>query len=135
MFLLFEAPRAGPSCCPEIAGCRKMFYVEERLENDLRRTRMTNAETPARQRRPKEETARLGDETYRRDVKAQVEADHDGEYVAIDVDSGDWAVAGSELAASDSLRAQCPDAINVWLLRVGYRAVASIGGGSLRRAE
>ena len=96
---------------------------------------MANAETPARERRPKEETARLGDEMYRRDVKAQVEADHDGEYVAIDVDSGIWAIAGSELAASDSLRAQCPDAINVWLLRVGYRAVASIGGGSLRRAE
>ena len=96
---------------------------------------MANAETAARQRRPKEETARLGDEMYRRDVKAQVEADHDGEYVAIDVDSGSWAIAGSELAASDSLWAQCPDAINVWLLRVGYRAVASIGGGSLRRAE
>ncbi len=49
---------------------------------------MANAETPARRRRPKEETARLGDEIYRRDVKAQVEADRDGEYVAIDVDSG-----------------------------------------------
>ena len=96
---------------------------------------MANAETPARQRRPREETARLGDEIYRRDVKAQVEADHDGEYVAIDVDSGNWAIAGSELAASDSLRAQRPDALNVWLHRVGYRAVASIGGGSLRRAE
>ena len=96
---------------------------------------MTNAETAARQRRPKEETARLGDEIYRRDIRAQMEADHDGEYVAIDVDSGNWAIAKSELAASDSLRAQCPDAIDVWLLRVGYRAVASIGGGSLRRAE
>ena len=96
---------------------------------------MANAATPARQRRPKDETARLGDEIYRRDVKAQVEADHDGEYVAIDVDSGNWAIAESELAASDSLRAQRPDALNVWLLRVGYRAVASIGGGSLRRAE
>ena len=96
---------------------------------------MASAETPARQRRPKEQTARLGDEMYRRHVKAQAEADHDGEYVAIDVDSGNWAIAGSELAASDSLRTQCPDAINVWLLRVGYRAVASIGGGSLRRAE
>ena len=96
---------------------------------------MTNAEIPARQRRPKEETARFGDEIYSRDVKAQVEADHDGEYVAIDVDSGSWAIAESELAASDKLRAQCPEAINVWLLRVGYRAVASIGGGSLRRGE
>ena len=96
---------------------------------------MANAETPARRRRPKEETARLGDEIYRRDVKAQVEADRDGEYVAIDVDSGNWAAAESELAASDLLLAQCPDAIDVWLLRVGYRAVASIGGGPLRRAE
>ena len=94
-----------------------------------------NAETVARQRRPKGETARLGDEIYRRHIKTQVETEHDGEYVAIDVDSGKWAVAGSELAASDSLRAQRPDAINVWLLRVGYRAVASIGGGSLRRGE
>ena len=96
---------------------------------------MVNAETPARERRPKEETARLGDEIYRRDIKAQVEAGHDGDYVAIDVDSGNWAIAESELAASDSLRSQCPDATDVWLLRVGYRAVASIGGGSLRRAD
>ena len=96
---------------------------------------MTNSETAARQRRPKEETARLGDEIYRRDIRAQVEADHDGEYVAIDVNSGNWAIAESELAASDLLLAQCPDAIDVWLLRVGYRAVASIGGGSLRRTE
>ena len=96
---------------------------------------MMNPETPARQRRPKEETARLGDEIYRRHVKSQVESSYDGDYVAIDVDSGNWAVAESELAASDSLLAQCPNAIDVWLLRVGYRAVASIGGGSLRRAE
>ena len=93
-----------------------------------------NVETPARERRPKEETARLGDEIYRRDVKAQVEAAHDGDYVAIDLDSGNWSVAESEIAASDSLLAQCPNAIDVWLLCVGYRAVASIGGGSLRRA-
>ena len=85
---------------------------------------MTNSETAARQRRPKEETARLGDEIYRRDIRAQVEADHDGEYVAIDVNSGNWAIAESELAASDLLLAQCPDAIDVWLLRVGLQ-----GGG------
>ena len=96
---------------------------------------MVNAETATRGRRPKEETARLGDEIYRRDVKAHVEDGHDGEYVAIDVDSGRWAVAESELAASDSLLAQCPNTVDVWLLRVGYRAVASIGGGSLRRVE
>ena len=101
----------------------------------MTRGAIVTAETATRARRPKEETARLGDEIYRRDVKAQVEVGHDGEYVAIDVDSGHWAVAESELAASDRLLAHCPNAIDVWLLRVGYRAVASIGGGSLRSAD
>ncbi len=95
---------------------------------------MAHAKTPARQRRPKEETARLGDEIYERDIRRQVEADHHGKVIAIDVDSGDYAIAESELAASDGLREKRPDAIDVWLLRVGYRAVASIGG-ALRRAE
>ena len=89
--------------------------------------------TPTMRTRPKDEIARLGDEIYERDVRRQVVADHDGEYVAIDVESGSWAVAGSELAAAKRLRTQQPGAINVWLLRVGYRAVASIGGGAPRR--
>ena len=96
---------------------------------------MVNAETPARQRRPKEETARLGDEIYRRDVKAQVEAGHDGEYVAIDVDSGDWAVADDLRAAAKRLRELRPGAIDVWLLRVGHRALHHFGGRPLRSAE
>ena len=40
------------------------------------------AATPVR--RPKNETARLGDEIYEWDIRPQVEADHHGEYVAID---------------------------------------------------
>ena len=88
-----------------------------------------------RGRRPKEEIARLGDEIYERNIRRKVEAEHDGEFLAIDVDSGNWAMGESELAASDSLRAKCPDAIDVWLLRVGYRAVASIGGGAPRRSK
>ena len=101
---------------------------------------MRDAETPAPTQssrptaptRPLEEIARLGDETYERVIRSQVEAAHHGEYVAIDVDSGVWAMADSELAAAECLRSQRPGAPNVWLLRVGYRAIASIGGGSLR---
>ena len=84
---------------------------------------MANAETPPRQRRPKEETTRLGREIYERHVKAQVEADHDGEYVAIDVDCGSRAMSDDVIAASDSLRAQRPDAADVYPLRTGYLAV------------
>ena len=82
--------------------------------------------------RPKDEIARLGDEIYERDIRSQVEADHHGEIVSIDVESGGWAIGDSILEAVDRLRAQCPDAINVWSLRVGYRAVHKFGGRSAR---
>ena len=85
-------------------------------------------------RRPAQETARLGDEAYERDIRPQVEATHHGEVVAIDVDSGSWAIADSVLGAAGLLRVQCPGATNVWSVRVGHRAVYSFGGSSVRRA-
>ena len=82
--------------------------------------------------RPKEETARLGKEMYERDIRPLVEADHRGQVVAIDVDSGDYAIANTASAAAKRLRAQRPDA-GVWLMRVGYRTLRHFGGSSLRR--
>ena len=96
---------------------------------------MTYAMTPARPRRPKEETARLGDEIYERDIKATVEADHHGEFVSIDVDSGSWAISDDLLTAAERLREQSPDAIDVWSVRVGHRALHHFGGRPLRRPE
>ena len=86
-------------------------------------------------RRPAEEIARLGDAIYERDIRREVEDAHDGDFVAIDVESGSWVLAESELGAAERLRERQPHAINVWLLRVGYRAIASIGGGSLRSSR
>lgn len=86
-------------------------------------------------RRPREETARLGDEIYERDIRTQVEADHRGDVVAIDVESGSWAVGDNVIAATDQLRAKRPGAIDVWLLRVGNRALYHFGGRPLRRSE
>ena len=83
--------------------------------------------------RPKEETARLGDEIYERDIRPKVESDHVGEVVAIDVESGSWAIGEDEIVATDRLQAQRPDAYDIWCLRVGYRALYSFGGGSLAR--
>ncbi len=85
-------------------------------------------------RRPAEETARLGDEIYERDIRPRVEATHHGEIVAIDVESGSWAIADSVLGAAELLREQCPNATNVWSVRVGYRALYSFGGSSVRSA-
>ena len=89
--------------------------------------------TPAR--RPAKETARLGDEIYERDIRPRVEADHHGAYVAIDVDSGSWAVADSILAAAERLREQCPKAHDVCTVRVGFRALHHFGGPPLPRSD
>ena len=94
---------------------------------------MSEAGTPARQRRPRKEAVRLGKEIYQRDILPHVEADHFGEYVAIDVDSGNWVVADREIAAAERMRAMCPGAVNVLMERVGYRALRSFGAGSMRR--
>ena len=94
---------------------------------------MAHAQTPARRRRPRKEAVRLGKEMYERDILPQVEVDHLGDYVAIDVETGGWAVADTTRVAVERLRAQHPDAVDVVCERVGYRALRSFGAGSLRR--
>ena len=101
---------------------------------------MRDADTPAPTQeavdrrlptRPREEIARLGREIYERDIRRQVETDHHGQVVAIDVESGSWAIDDEVLEAVDCLRAQRPEAVDVLMKRVGYRALAHIGGSSL----
>lgn len=96
---------------------------------------MRNAEIPAPTQSPRpnaqtlsrDEVARLGKEIYERDIRMQVEANHYGEVVAIDVDSGGWIIGEEVLEAVDCLRRQRPDATNVLLERVGYRALDNLG--------
>ncbi len=85
--------------------------------------------------RSADEIARLGDEIYERDIRPQVEAEHHGEYVAIDVESGCWGLSDDLRGAREQLRATQPDAADVWLLRVGHRTLHHIGGRPLRPAE
>ena len=85
--------------------------------------------------RPKDETARLGKEIYERDIRPVVEADHDGDVVAIDVESGNWAIGHEAPEAVGRLRNQCPEAHDILCLRVGRIAVYSFGGSMLRRPE
>ena len=88
--------------------------------------------TPAR--RPAEETGRLGDEIYERDIRPQVEETHHGKIVAIDVDSGEYAIDDTGRAAAKRLLVRDPDA-DIWCLRVGYGVLRHFGGRPLRRSE
>ncbi len=94
---------------------------------------MTNAKTPERHRRPREEAVRLGKEIYERDIRQKVEDAHHGEIISIDVESGDWAIGDSVIAATDSLWAQHPDAVDIYSLRIGYGVLRHFGGRPLRR--
>ena len=66
-------------------------------------------------------------EIYERDIRHLVEADHQGEVIAIDVGSGNYALGKNTIAASESLRDQHPGA-QVWLMRVGHSGAVSLRG-------
>ena len=84
--------------------------------------------------RTAKEAGILGDEIYERNIKRQVEDAHHGKIVAIDVNSGDYAIGDTVSAASKRLRKRLPDA-DVWSVRVGYRTLRNFGGRPLRSAE
>jgi len=74
----------------------------------------------------KEEFARLGNEIYKRDVSPKLEGGSAGKIVAIDIESGVFALADDTLAASYSLLSRRPDA-QIWFVRVGYPGVHRFG--------
>ena len=80
----------------------------------------------------KEEHARRGTEIYEQQIRQQVEADHQGEIVAIDIETGDFEISSKLLDAAQSLRERHP-AAQIWAVRVGHRAVHRFGFG--RRPE
>ena len=104
---------------------------------------MRDTETPAPTQspgttaptRPLEEIAHLGDEIYEQNIRSHVEDDHHGEVVSIDVDTGTGAIGNDVIAATDHLRTQRPEAIDIWSVRVGYHGVYHFGGRPLRKAE
>ena len=81
----------------------------------------------------KEEFAQRGDALYEAQVRSQVEEGNHGKIVAIDLETGDFEVDASEIAACDLLEARHPDA-QIWIVRVGSRHVRRFGGRTRRTA-
>jgi hypothetical protein len=85
-----------------------------------------------KRRYPKEEFARRGDEIYETKVLPHLKPEHEGKFAAIDIESGKYAIDANELKACDKLRKDIPDA-QIWMVRVGYRAVHRFGGRNDRQ--
>ena len=82
--------------------------------------------------RTADEVARIGDEIYERDIRAQVEAEHHGEIVAIDIDSGRWGLGKNILEARERLDSVLSESNDVFLVRVGEKVIHRFGGRSPR---
>lgn len=72
------------------------------------------------------EIVRRGQAIYESQIRPQVERDHFGEYLVVDVDTGDYEIDADHLAASNRAAAKHPDA-PLFAMRIGYRAGGRIG--------
>ena len=82
--------------------------------------------------RPADEVARLADEIYERDIRAQVGAEHHGEIVAIDVESGCWGLGQTATEAREQFDRQRAGVTDVWGVRIGHCALHHFGGCPIR---
>jgi len=74
----------------------------------------------------REEFGRRGDEIYERDIVPLLGPEDQGKIAAIDVETGDYEIAGEELAAADRLLTRRPEA-QIWLRRIGSRYLYRFG--------
>jgi hypothetical protein len=84
----------------------------------------------------RDDLARRAKDLYERRIRERVEADADneGRFVAVDVESGDYEVTDDALMASTGLRNRRPKA-SVYLMRVGRPTAFRLGGRSLATRE
>jgi hypothetical protein len=75
----------------------------------------------------KDEIARRGREIYERDIRADVERDHDGEFLVVDVATGDYTVGKDDQEVFKHAEAKNPEGL-FYLMRVGRPAAHRIGG-------
>jgi hypothetical protein len=80
----------------------------------------------------KEEFAKRGDAIYERDILPKLAAQDVGKFLAIDIETGEYAIAADEMKAGDKLLARVPEA-QIWMVRIGYAATHSFGGRQVRK--
>jgi len=80
------------------------------------------------ERRTQELVAEAGDSIYERDVRPILGSEHAGKVVAIDIDTGMYAIDQDALKASARIRDERPDA-EIWCVRVGRSYLHRIGRG------
>ena len=79
-----------------------------------------------------EELARRGQEYYDRFLRANIEPQHRGEFLVLEVESGEYEMDADEAAALNRAMERHPDRV-FYVLRVGSRTAHRIGARFARR--
>ncbi len=82
---------------------------------------------PAEPRRSLDERARLGHETFDRLVRPRLRPEHDGLFVAVDIDTGDYEIEENDHQAVTRLGARNPGA-EMWLMMAGRATAYKFAG-------
>ena len=77
-----------------------------------------------------EEIVRRGQVLYDQQIRVQVEASHKGKFLVLDIETGEYEMDASEVAALKRAKAKNPDAV-LYILRVGYSTAYRVGGHRL----
>lgn len=75
-----------------------------------------------------QEVSRRGKELYERRIRSEVEPEHEGRFLVVDIESGEYALADDELEAFDRAREKTPEGV-LYLIRIGQPAAHRIGVG------
>ena len=82
---------------------------------------------PYRQYSPEEVAAR-GEALYERQIRARVETEHRGQFLVIDIETGDYEIDSDDLVATKRALAKRPTAV-LFGLRIGSPTAYRLGGG------
>jgi hypothetical protein len=73
-----------------------------------------------------DETVQLAEDLYRQRLRSGLEEEHRGQYIAIDVETGDYEIGDNYHTAAQTILSRKPEAA-VGVLRIGYPAVGRLG--------
>ncbi len=80
----------------------------------------------------REEVRDRGEKIYEKEIKERVEPREKGKFVVIDVETGEYEVDESDLAATKRSLAKRPEAV-LYHIRIGYRTASKLGGRFITR--
>ena len=75
---------------------------------------------------PPKEVASRGEAIYEQRIRHEVETRHKGEFLVVDIETGEYEVDADDLIATRRLLARHPDAI-VYGLRIGFPTAYRVG--------